>query len=145
MTLKQRFCFDSKMFLEKFCVTGQSFIGRSKIVLELFGRLFCLKGRSFGKIVELFNKRESKTILLVLFSRQWAEPIFLEKRREYCWLCSPWPLLQVVSAIPAMACNTAWKLFKYGFFSSPYFPVFGLNARKYELEKTPYLDSFHAV
>ena len=58
------------MFLEKFCVTGQGFIGRSKIILELFGKLFCLKGRNFGKIVELFNKREIKTILLVLFSRQ---------------------------------------------------------------------------
>ena len=31
----------------------------------------------------------------------------------------------------------AWKVSKYGVFSVPYFPVFGL---KYGLEKTPYLD-----
>ena len=34
---------------------------------------------------------------------------------------------------------------KYGDFSGPYFAVFGLNTRKYEPEKTPYLDTFHAV
>ena len=33
---------------------------------------------------------------------------------------------------------TAWKVFKYGVISSP-------NAWKYRLEKTPYLDTFHAV
>ena len=38
------------------------------------------------------------------------------------------------------------------FFSSPYFPVYGLtvfvfspNTGKYGPEKTPYLDTFHAV
>ena len=30
-------------------------------------------------------------------------------------------------------------------FSGPYFPVFSPNAEKYEPEKTPYLDAFHAV
>ena len=47
---------------------------------------------------------------------------------------------------------------KYGVFSDPYFPAFGLNrrdtsylsifspnARKYGPEKTPYLDTFHTV
>ena len=34
---------------------------------------------------------------------------------------------------------------KYGVFSSPYFPVFGLNSRKNGPENTPYLDTFHAV
>ena len=34
---------------------------------------------------------------------------------------------------------------KYGTFSGPYFPVFGLNRGIYEPEKTPYLDTFHAV
>ena len=42
---------------------------------------------------------------------------------------------------------------KYAVFSGPYFPVFGLNtnsvfspnAGKYGPEKTPYLDTFHAV
>ena len=37
---------------------------------------------------------------------------------------------------------------KYGTFSGPYFPAFGLNSPnvvKYGPEKTPYLDTFHAV
>ena len=33
---------------------------------------------------------------------------------------------------------TVWKVSKYGVFSGPYFPAFGP-------EKTPYLDTFHAV
>ena len=40
---------------------------------------------------------------------------------------------------------TAWKVFKYGVFSGPYFPVFGLNTGKYGPEKSRYLDTFHAV
>ena len=40
---------------------------------------------------------------------------------------------------------TVWKMSKYGFFSGPYFSLFGVNTRKYGLENTPYLDSFHAV
>ena len=37
---------------------------------------------------------------------------------------------------------TAWKVFKCGVFSGPYFPVFSPNTEKYEPEKTPYLDTF---
>ena len=49
------------------------------------------------------------------------------------------------------------KKSSYGVFSGPYFPTFGLNtdnlyfsvfrpnAGKYRSEKTPYLDTFHAV
>ena len=40
---------------------------------------------------------------------------------------------------------TEWKVSEYGVFSGPYFLVFGLNGRKYRSEKTPYLDTFHAV
>ena len=40
---------------------------------------------------------------------------------------------------------TAWKLSKYEVFPGLYFPVFGLNTGKYEPEKPPYLDTFHAV
>ena len=52
----------------------------------------------------------------------------------------------------------AWKVSKYGVFSGPYFPAFGLNTERYgvplrikskcgkiRLEKTPHLDTFHAV
>ena len=41
--------------------------------------------------------------------------------------------------------DTSWKVCKYGDFSVPYFPVFGPNTGKYRPEKTPYLDTFHAV
>ena len=40
---------------------------------------------------------------------------------------------------------------RYGVFSGPYFPVFGLNTEissntgKYGPEKNPYLDTFHTV
>ena len=40
---------------------------------------------------------------------------------------------------------TARKVSKYGDFSGPYFPVFGLNTEIYGVKKTPYLDTFHAV
>ena len=40
---------------------------------------------------------------------------------------------------------TAWNVSKYRAFSGPYFPVFGLNTEIYGVEKTPYLDTFHAV
>ena len=40
---------------------------------------------------------------------------------------------------------TAWKMSKYGVFSSPYFPAFSLDTGKYGPEKAPYLDTFHAV
>ena len=36
-------------------------------------------------------------------------------------------------------------MLKYGVFSGPYFPVFGLNTGKDGPEKTLYLDTFHAV
>ena len=41
--------------------------------------------------------------------------------------------------------HTAWNVSKYEVFSTPYFPVFGLHTGKYGPEKTPYLDTFHAV
>ena len=37
------------------------------------------------------------------------------------------------------------KVSKYGVFSGPYFPVFGLNTEKYGPDNTSYLDTFHAV
>ena len=51
---------------------------------------------------------------------------------------------------------TAWKLIKYGVFSGQYFPSFGLNTErylsvfspnvgKYRQERTPCLNTFHAV
>ena len=43
---------------------------------------------------------------------------------------------------------TAWKVSNKGVLSGPYFPAFGLNTERYGVygpEKTPYLDTFHAV
>ena len=45
----------------------------------------------------------------------------------------------------AHATFTAWKVSQYKVFSVPNFLVFGLNTGKYSPEKTPYLDTFHAV
>ena len=58
--------------------------------------------------------------------------------------------------VDSMETGTAWKVSKQGVFSGPYFPAFGLNTvryysvfrpnvGKYVPEKTPYLDTFHAV
>ena len=41
--------------------------------------------------------------------------------------------------------NTVGIVSKYRVFSGPYFPLFGLNTGKYGPEKTPHLDTFHAV
>ena len=40
--------------------------------------------------------------------------------------------------LPRMSKNTLWKASKYGVFPGP-------NTEKYGPEKTPYLDTFHAV
>ena len=40
---------------------------------------------------------------------------------------------------------TAWKVSQYGVSSGPYSPVSCPNTGKYGPEKTPYLDTFHAV
>ena len=40
---------------------------------------------------------------------------------------------------------TGWKVSKYGVLPGPYIPAFSPNAEKYGPEKTPYLDTFHAV
>ena len=40
---------------------------------------------------------------------------------------------------------TTWKESKYGVFCGSYFPAFGLNTGKHKPEKTPYLNTFHAV
>ena len=41
--------------------------------------------------------------------------------------------------------DIAWKIFRYGDFSGPDFPVFSLNTRKYGPEKNVHLDTFYAV
>ena len=40
---------------------------------------------------------------------------------------------------------TTRKVCKQGVFAGPYFPVFSPNTGKYGAEKTPCLDTFHAV
>ena len=47
---------------------------------------------------------------------------------------------------PVFGLNTEiYEVSRYGVFSGPHFPVFGLNTGKYGPEKTPYLDTFYAV
>ena len=45
---------------------------------------------------------------------------------------------------PAITSHCAKNVQIRSFFG-PYFPVFGLNMGKYGPDKTPYLDTFHAV
>ena len=52
---------------------------------------------------------------------------------------------KVASCIVLRLWITARKVSKYGVFSGPYFPVFGMNTGQYGPEKTPYLDIFRAV
>ena len=52
---------------------------------------------------------------------------------------------KVKASINILSRHTAWKVSKYGIFSGPYFPVFSQKTAKYGPEKTPYLDTFHAV
>ena len=48
------------MVVEKFTLTGPTFISVSKIILELFRKLFCFISRSFLKKLECVqNKRNS--------------------------------------------------------------------------------------
>ena len=77
----------------------------------------------------------------------------LEKKRKFVkqnlefkqlppglWTHEPWKLKQVINKL-----NTTWKVSKYGVFSGPYFPVFGLNTEKYGPERTPYFHTFHVI
>ena len=41
--------------------------------------------------------------------------------------------------------STAWNVSSYGVFPGLYFLIFSSNKGKYGPEKTPYLDTFHAV
>ena len=60
-------------------------------------------------------------------------------RTQCCWMYIFW--LQDDDNLTFIA----WKVSKYGVFSGLYFPVFGLNTGNYGPEKTPHLDTFHAV
>ena len=52
---------------------------------------------------------------------------------------------EVIKMFSYFVNNTEWKLSKYGVFSGPYFSVFSPNTEKRGPEKTPYLETFHAV
>ena len=51
----------------------------------------------------------------------------------------------VLSNDSSVALSHCMKSVQIRSFFGPYFSVFGLNTRKYEPEKSPYLDTFHAV
>ena len=54
-------------------------------------------------------------------------------------------MLILMSKVGQNSTATPWNVSKCGVISGPYFPVFGLNTGKYRPERTPYLDTFHAV
>ena len=51
----------------------------------------------------------------------------------------------IVTSVEIILFVTAEKVSNYGVFSGPHCPLSGLNTEIYEPEKTPYLDTFHAV
>ena len=65
---------------------------------------------------------------------------FLNTWPKYCSIKTRRSLISMLFYI-----SNAWKVFKYGVISGPYFPVFRLNRGKYRPEITPYVDTFHAV
>ena len=73
--------------------------------------------------------------------------ILLEMQKNHLtlWIIS-W-ISPVMLLFVQLCCKSyvARNASKYGVFSGPYFPVFGLNTGKYGPEETPYLDNFHAV
>ena len=52
------------------------------------------------------------------------------------------PPKQSLPNVTSEAAATAWKVFRYGVISSPYFRVFSPNAGRYGPEITPYLTLF---
>ena len=100
------------------------FSSSSQIFVFFTLRLWILVIKLFNQ--SLFSNIYSQFINLITYS-------FLFVDRSY--LCQKWIKY------------TAWKVSKYGVFSGPYFPVFGLNTDFYYSgqNKTQYLVTFHAV
>ena len=51
----------------------------------------------------------------------------------------------MTNVLPVSQLFTAWKVSEYGYFSGLYFSALSPNTGKYQLEKIPYLDTFHVV
>ena len=85
---------------------------------------------------------------------------FVEKVGSWRHCFKSWSFKSITFGNP----RTAWKVFKYGVFSGPYFPAFGLNTERYWIRRdtkylsvfspnagkhgpeiTPYLYTFHTV
>ena len=54
---------------------------------------------------------------------------FVEKVGSWRHYFKSWSFKSITFGNP----RTAWKVFKYGVFSGPYFPAFGLNTERYEV------------
>ena len=76
--------------------------------------------------------------------------VFFTFFKFYKW----YQIAQSISNIVSQNCSfysiktevfTVWSVSKYGVFSGANFLTFALNTRKYGPEKTPYLNTFHAV
>ena len=57
----------------------------------------------------------------------------------------PVHLVEKTKILASCGLCTSVKSVQYQVFSRLHFPVFGLNTGKYGPEKTPYLETFHAV
>ena len=90
-----------------------------------------LKEKILKELTTLCKQRDGKVILLTL-DRNVGKKLFDVTQNSH-------------KDDSIVQSSTAWKVSKYWVFSGSYFPVFSPNTGKYGPEKTPYLDTFHAV
>ena len=111
--------------------------------------------KNFGKALYF-----SRNCLFCLENwKLWRASTTIELKNIFYWNSAH------VSYLPMPTKGTEWKVSKYRVLSGPYFPAFGLNTERYgeirsnterygemrrdtgkcRAEKTPYLDTFHAV
>ena len=90
-----------------------------------------LKEKILKELTTLCKQRDGKVILLTL-DRNVGKKLFEVTQNSH-------------KDDSIVQSSTAWKVSKYWVFSGSYFPVFSPNTGKYGPEKTPYLDTFHAV
>ena len=84
----------------------------------------------FGVFIVNFEHISHLVLVFLLLTKCWLGGLMLFRQSTIWWN-------QFIIIIFLITFIT-WKVSKYGVFSGPYFPAFGQ-------EKTPYLDSFHAV
>ena len=92
-------------------------VKRQCCVLQLFRKPYCCVDKKISKKIDLCEN--------MVLSKTFDNIVVIGIYMEWDYLC--------VKSVQIRS------------FSGPYFPVFSPNTGKYRLEKTPYLDTFHAL